>query len=78
MWCDKANTNNLDFYFMTQGFFMFFLSYLLKQLGDHDLMCHDFVSLNFLASDLVQLEIGRGYTTQGKDIFVPINHPKEC
>lgn len=57
---------------------MFFLSYLLKQLGDHGLVCHDFVYLNFHASDLVQLEIGRGYTTQDKYIFVPINHPKEC
>ncbi len=57
---------------------MFFPSYILKQLGDHGLVWHDFESLNFLTSDLVQLEIGRGYTTQGKDIFVPINHPKEC
>jgi hypothetical protein len=57
---------------------MFFLSNLMKQLGVHGMVCHDFESLNFLASDLVQLEIGRGYTTQGKDIFVLINHPKEC
>jgi hypothetical protein len=34
-------------------------------------MCHAFEFLNFLASDLVQLEIVRGYTTiQSKDIFI--------
>jgi hypothetical protein len=50
----------------------------MKQLGVHGMVCHDFESLIPLLMTWRNWKLGKVSTTQGKNIFVLINHLNEC